>query len=141
MAPADLIWMCVKKNSSFIRKSPNCPVMTAEPGNLMGTNSYKFSGLANTNVLDVSPVLNGKKESIQLSTSQKKDSRLSRPHSRVVTVGVKKAEKKGLASLAKVMDAGYYRRDLLSLAQAKYIKIKKSFKKKKLVVKSRRSAK
>ena len=63
MAPADLIWMCVKKNSSFIRKSANMPVMSAEKGNLTGLNSYKFSGLASANALDVACVKTGKKES------------------------------------------------------------------------------
>merc|ERR1712129_363308 len=78
MAPADLIWMCVKKNSSFLRKSPNMPVMTAEPGNLSGLNSYKFSGLVG-NTLDVSTRATGKKETIQLTQSHKKGSRQARP--------------------------------------------------------------
>ena len=117
MASSDLILMCVKNNSSFIRKSANCPVMSAEPGNLTGMNSYKFSGLTN-NVLDVSAVTKGKKETIQLTISHKKGSRHSRPSNRVVTVGLKKSEKKGLASLAKVMDAGYHRRDLDPVPEA-----------------------
>ena len=35
-----------------------------------------------------------------------------------------------LAALSKAMDASYYRRDLAALANEKYCKIKKSFKKK-----------
>mmetsp|Transcript_106057 Transcript_106057/g.167504 ORF Transcript_106057/g.167504 Transcript_106057/m.167504 type:complete len:141 (+) Transcript_106057:67-489(+) len=138
---ADLIWMCVKKNSSFLRKSANMPVMTAEPGNLTGMNSYKFSGLASAQVLDVSSKTAGKKESIILTTRHKKASRASRPGLRVLDTGLNKSDKKGLAALDKVMDAGFYRRDLLDLAKAKYAKIKSSFKKKKVVVKSRRSTK
>eukprot|EP00427_Karlodinium_veneficum_P024440 CAMPEP_0169118128 /NCGR_PEP_ID=MMETSP1015-20121227/30830_1 /TAXON_ID=342587 /ORGANISM="Karlodinium micrum, Strain CCMP2283" /LENGTH=141 /DNA_ID=CAMNT_0009180865 /DNA_START=64 /DNA_END=489 /DNA_ORIENTATION=+ len=141
MAPADLIWMCVKKNSSFLRKSPNVPVMTAEPGNLSGFNSYKFSGLASAQVLDVSATTAGKKESIVLTTRHKKGSRSARPGSMLLKNGLNKNEKKGLAALDKVMDAGFYRRDLLDLAKVKYSKVKKSFKKKKVVVKSRRSSK
>ena len=141
MASADLIWMCVKKNSSFIRKSANMPVMSAEKGNLTGLNSYKFSGLASTNALDVACVKTGKKESIILTTSHKKGSRGARPGSRLVETGLKKSDKKGLAALEKMMDKGFYRRDLLDLAKAKYLKVKKSFKKKAVVVKSRRSPK
>jgi large subunit ribosomal protein L28e len=141
MAPADLIWMCVKKNSSFIRKSPNMPVMTAEPGNLTGLNSYKFSGLASAQVLNVASVKTGSKESIILTTRNKKASRSARPARLYVENGINKQAKKGLQALDKVMDAGYYRRDLLDLAKIKYAKIKKSFKRKKMVVKSRRVSK
>mmetsp|Transcript_114343 Transcript_114343/g.179980 ORF Transcript_114343/g.179980 Transcript_114343/m.179980 type:complete len:134 (+) Transcript_114343:2-403(+) len=133
--------MCVKKNSSFLRKSANMPIMTAEPGNLTAMNSYKFSGLASASVLNVSSETKGKKESIVLTTRHKKGSRASRPGSMLLETGVNKNEKKGLAALDKVMEAGFYRRDLVDLAKVKYGKIKKSFKKKKLVVKSRRSAK
>lgn len=139
METTDLIWMCVKKNSSFIRKSPNMPVMSAEPGNLTGLNSYKFSGLASAQVLDLKPVTEGKKESIVMTTRHKKASRASRPGSMYIETGIKKQDKKGLAALEKAMGAGYYRRDLLDLAKVKYGKIKKSFKKKAVTVKSRRS--
>mmetsp|Transcript_116573 Transcript_116573/g.182189 ORF Transcript_116573/g.182189 Transcript_116573/m.182189 type:complete len:142 (+) Transcript_116573:66-491(+) len=141
MAPADLIWMCVKKNSSFLRKSANMPVMTAEPGNLTGVNSYKFSGLASAQAFNLSSSIKGKKESIVLTTRHKKGSRASRPGSMLLETGINKNDKKGLAALDKVMDAGFYRRDLMDLAKTKYGKIKKSFKKKKAVIKSRRNSK
>ncbi|CAE8642358.1 unnamed protein product [Polarella glacialis] len=63
MSP-DIMWQCVKKNSAFLRKSRNMPVMSAEPGNLCSLNSFKYSGLANRKVLDISPKIAGKKESI-----------------------------------------------------------------------------
>jgi len=135
----DLIWMCVKKNSSFLRKSPNMPVMTAEPGNLMGMNSYKFSGLANEKVLDVSSKKTGVKESIVMTVRSKKAEKAQMPKLALVKTALPKDSKKGLAALAKAMDAGFYRKDLLALANAKYAKIKTSFKTKKLTVKSRRA--
>merc|ERR1712048_677245 len=127
----DLIWMCVKKNSSFLRKSANMPVMTAEPGNLTGCNSFKFSGLASAQVLNLSPVEKGKKECIVLTTRHKKASRAARPGSMLLETGMKKQNQKGYGKLDKVLDVGYYRRDLLVLAKEKYGKIKNSFKKKK----------
>eukprot|EP00747_Dinoflagellata_sp_TGD_P161892 gnl/TRDRNA2_/TRDRNA2_178893_c0_seq1.p1 gnl/TRDRNA2_/TRDRNA2_178893_c0~~gnl/TRDRNA2_/TRDRNA2_178893_c0_seq1.p1 ORF type:complete len:142 (+),score=36.62 gnl/TRDRNA2_/TRDRNA2_178893_c0_seq1:74-499(+) len=138
MVAAELIWECVKDNSSFIRKSPNMPVFSAESGNLCGLNSFKYSGLANKNVLNVSSQKTGKKETIVVTQSNKKSSRAYRPKSLFRTTGVNKASKKGLASLEKMTGARYYRRDLMALAKAKYVKIKTSLKKKKITVKSRR---
>merc|ERR1712039_171555 len=111
------------------------PVMSAEGGNLCGLNSFKYSGLANKHVLNVSPKLTGKKESIVMTTRNKKDEKVFQPKRMILETGLKKQSKKGLAAVAKAMDAGYYRRDLLDLATTKYTKVKKSFKKRKLVVK------
>merc|ERR1719263_2428119 len=113
--------------------------MTAEPGNLSGLNSYKFSGLIG-NTLGVSCEIKGKKESVLLTQSHKKASRQARPSAMSITTGLSKNFKKGVAALDKVLDAGYYRRDLLDLAKVKYTKVKQSFKKKKVTVKSRRAA-
>merc|ERR1712151_503611 len=143
MGAPELIWECVRKNNSFIRKTriAGAPVMSAEQGNLCGLNSFKFSGLANSKVLGLSSKTTGKKESIVLTTRRKKEEQTTRPKTQLLETGVRKQDKKGLAAIAKAMDAGYYRRDLLDLATTKYGKIKKSFKKKKLVVKSRRASK
>merc|ERR1711862_685673 len=104
--------------------------MSAERGNLSGLNSFKFSGLANKQVLGVSDKMTGKKEAIVLTTRNKKEEKAVQPKRMLLETGLKKQTKKGLAALAKAMDAGY-RRDLLALATAKYGKLKKSFKKKK----------
>mmetsp|Transcript_120421 Transcript_120421/g.257101 ORF Transcript_120421/g.257101 Transcript_120421/m.257101 type:complete len:143 (+) Transcript_120421:71-499(+) len=141
MAPADLIWECVKQHNSFIRKSPNMPTMSAEPGNLCGLNSFKYSGLASQKVLDVSSTTKGKKESIMLTVRSKVGSKAQRPKLALVKTALRKDTKKGLATLAKTMDAGFYRKDLLALANAKYAKVKTSFKKRKVAVKSRRAPK
>merc|ERR1712186_307250 len=136
-AASELIWECVKTNNSFIRKSrcsPGVPVLSADRGNLCGLNSFKYSGLANKNVLDVAPKLTGKKEAIVMTTRNKKDGKAFQPKRMILDTGLKKQSKKGLAAVAKVMDAGYYRRDLLDLATTKYAKVKRSFKKKKVVV-------
>merc|ERR1712190_24773 len=141
-AAAELIWECVRANNSFIRKTriAGAPVMSAEKGNLCGLNSFKFSGLANKQVLDVAPKITGKKETIVMTTRNKKDEKAFQPKRMILDTGLKKQSKKGLAAVAKVMDAGYYRRDLLDLATTKYAKVKRSFKKKKVVVKSRRAS-
>eukprot|EP00928_Gymnodinium_smaydae_P009579 TRINITY_DN1358_c0_g3_i1.p2 TRINITY_DN1358_c0_g3~~TRINITY_DN1358_c0_g3_i1.p2 ORF type:complete len:144 (+),score=38.52 TRINITY_DN1358_c0_g3_i1:76-507(+) len=143
MAPysPQLLWECVKKNSSFIRKSPNMPVMSAEQGNLCGLNSFKFSGLTGGSALGLASVKKGSKESIVLSKSHSKASRSMRPSAMVVQIGVPKQGKRATEALEKTLGAAYYRRDLLDLAKVKCKKIRTSFKKKALTIKSRRNKK
>ncbi|CAE7784905.1 rpl28 [Symbiodinium sp. KB8] len=64
MAAPDLLWECVKNSSSFIRKNKNVPTMTAEPGNLTGLNSFKYSGLAGKLVLGLDSKKVGKKDGL-----------------------------------------------------------------------------
>ena len=140
----DLIWEITKNTSCFVRKprrkNQGMPVFNSEAGNLMGLNSYKYSGLGGK-VLNVKSVTNGSKEKIILVTSNKKASRARRPAAMYVETGLSKKGGDASAALDKTISAGFYRRDLLELAKAKYAKLKTSFKKKKLVVKSRRVAK
>eukprot|EP00928_Gymnodinium_smaydae_P011641 TRINITY_DN1426_c0_g5_i1.p1 TRINITY_DN1426_c0_g5~~TRINITY_DN1426_c0_g5_i1.p1 ORF type:complete len:144 (-),score=37.41 TRINITY_DN1426_c0_g5_i1:68-499(-) len=143
MAPysPQLLWECVKKNNSFIRKSPNMPVMSAEPGNLCGLSSLKFSALTGGAVAGLDAQRKGAKESIVLRTQHTKGSRAQRPCAMVVTSGVPKQSKKAVDALEKHLGSKFYRRDLLELAKVKCVKIQRSFKKKSLTVKSRRNKK
>mmetsp|Transcript_24463 Transcript_24463/g.76929 ORF Transcript_24463/g.76929 Transcript_24463/m.76929 type:complete len:141 (+) Transcript_24463:109-531(+) len=128
-APA-LIWECTKKNSCMIRKSKNNPTFSAEPGNLCGLHGFKYSSLANGKVLDVRPVVKGKKESIVVITKSHRFTRAFRPKQYMTTTGLKKNSKKGLETLTKLVASTGNRRDLLELAKKKYMKVKMSFKKK-----------
>lgn len=141
MASADLIWECVKKNSCFIRTSRNAPKFSAEPGNLTGLHSLKYSGLANQKVVGLDVRCKGKKESIILTTRSLKAEKASQPRKLLHQAGIKKCAKKGEEQLKKVLGVRLYRQDLLPLALAKYRKIRLSFKKKARVVKSRRAQK
>mmetsp|Transcript_117005 Transcript_117005/g.331517 ORF Transcript_117005/g.331517 Transcript_117005/m.331517 type:complete len:142 (+) Transcript_117005:69-494(+) len=141
MASPQLIWECVKDTHCFMRKNKRMPVMTTEPGNLTGLHAFKYSGLANKQTFGLSPVIKKKKESIIMTQNTAKASRARRPLSMSIETGVNKCEKKGLAQLQSAMLGKYYRRDLLELAERKYKKIKTSFKKRKITVKSRRSKK
>merc|ERR1712228_570219 len=114
--------MGIKNNSSFIRKTriAGAQVMSAEVGNLCGLNSFKFSGIANKKVLGLHSKRTGKKESIVLTTRNYKDEKAFQPERMLIETGLKKQSKKGLAALAKTIDGGYCRRDLLDLATTKY---------------------
>merc|ERR1711957_471195 len=120
---------------AFIRKSVNCPIMSAEKGNL--------SGLATTSALDVTVQKTGDKKTIVLVTSHKHSSRAARPGARLQTNGLKKEGKKGTAQITKAVVAGFYRPDLAALAQEKYARVKTSLKTKKplALMKSRRAPK
>mmetsp|Transcript_8194 Transcript_8194/g.9075 ORF Transcript_8194/g.9075 Transcript_8194/m.9075 type:complete len:145 (-) Transcript_8194:46-480(-) len=136
--PADLLWECVKDSSSFIRKCRNAPVMTAEPNNLCGLNSFKYSGLACQKPLDVTIQTTGKKKTIMI-TKKPKHGKPSRPSSMSAGTGVKNATKKGIEVITKETDGAFYRKDLKDLAVKKYLKIKKSFRKNKNLPKLRKA--
>ncbi|ORX89535.1 ribosomal protein L28 [Basidiobolus meristosporus CBS 931.73] len=56
---ADLTWLLVKDNSSFLVKR-NGVQFTTEPNNLTNLNSFKYSGLANNKVVGVTAAPSGK---------------------------------------------------------------------------------
>ncbi|KAK9763308.1 hypothetical protein K7432_010139 [Basidiobolus ranarum] len=74
---ADLTWLLVKDNSSFLVKRSGVQ-FTTEPNNLTNLNSFKYSGLANSKVVGVTAapsgkgvVLTTKKQSISASKPSK----------------------------------------------------------------------
>merc|ERR1712093_756948 len=69
--PSALLWECTRNNSSFIRNPlRQCKVpFSAEPCNLLGLHTARFSGIASTEALDVRGKKNGKKEKIELAQS------------------------------------------------------------------------
>merc|ERR1719362_1710272 len=128
---SELLWECVKKNNAFIRKSRNCPKMSAEPGNLMGLHKASYSGIANTKTLDVKSVIDGNKASIALVTKGKKS---MKPNKMFNSMGLSKCTKKGMEALDKNVESKFYRRDLLNLAKKKYKKVRVSYKKNKSIM-------
>merc|ERR1712070_129902 len=51
-ASSDVVWGIIRKNSSFLVKR-NFLELSSEPGNLMNKNSFKYSGLANAEAVDI----------------------------------------------------------------------------------------
>ena len=48
---SDLQWLLVRKHNSFVvKRLPEGPVLSKEPGNLLNVHSQKFSGLVNGEV-------------------------------------------------------------------------------------------
>eukprot|EP00403_Amphidinium_massartii_P041170 CAMPEP_0178453812 /NCGR_PEP_ID=MMETSP0689_2-20121128/45008_1 /TAXON_ID=160604 /ORGANISM="Amphidinium massartii, Strain CS-259" /LENGTH=159 /DNA_ID=CAMNT_0020079671 /DNA_START=75 /DNA_END=552 /DNA_ORIENTATION=- len=137
MAAPTLLWECVKEKSCFLVKRKNAPIMTKEPTNLTSLNKFRFSGLAQRKVLDVTSTVSGKKEKVLLVQRQKKPSKVCRPSASVIQTGLNKNGKKGLAGLDGAISKAFYRTDLVDLAKEKYSKLTMSFKKKKLGGKAR----
>lgn len=142
-ASPDLLWECTRKSSSFIRK-PNREVkrpFSAEPCNLKAFHCAKYSGIVAAEALDVRAVVQADKESIELVQGHAKVSRHQRPASTLVRTGLKKCPERGLRQIDREIETRYYRKSLHTIAREKYIKVQKSFRKKKVVAKSRRARK
>jgi large subunit ribosomal protein L28e len=66
----DLTWLLLRKNNSFIvKRVPEGPVFSKEPGNLRNLHSAKFSGLVNDKTIHVHDTGNG----IQLRSRKSKN--------------------------------------------------------------------
>eukprot|EP00392_Amoebophrya_sp_AT5.2_P008078 g8097.t1 len=122
---SDLLWTLVRDNSSFLKKQKNLPVMTSEPYNLTGLNSFKYSGLANKKTAGLSVKKSTIKDSKKMivTLSQKVG-----PKKAILSTGISKCGKKGTKAIEKMLTKGGYRRDLVAVAAKKYSAILKGFK-------------
>ncbi|KAG7451928.1 ribosomal protein L28e [Guyanagaster necrorhizus] len=68
---SDLQWLLVRNYNSFIvKRVPEGPIFSKEPGNLRNIHSHKFSGLANAKTVDVADSPSG----IKITTRKPKAS-------------------------------------------------------------------
>ena len=104
-----LTWMLVKDNSCFLKKQRHSggALFSTEPFNVDNRNSYKSSGLANGNAIDVS-IEGGLKS---------KDGK--------VTVALNSFKSKKMNSAIKSATSNY-RRDLQAKAMARFSALKKA---------------
>ncbi|WWD16223.1 hypothetical protein CI109_100649 [Kwoniella shandongensis] len=56
---ADLQWLLIRKWNSFQVKGGHGPVFSKEKGNLLNRSAHKFSGLANSKVINIYPSAEG----------------------------------------------------------------------------------
>lgn len=71
----DLLWLCIRDQSSFIVKRPNEKYFSSEPLNLTNKHTAKYSGLANDKIIGVQAGKNGK--GVTLVTKAKKETETS----------------------------------------------------------------
>mmetsp|Transcript_132676 Transcript_132676/g.412564 ORF Transcript_132676/g.412564 Transcript_132676/m.412564 type:complete len:109 (+) Transcript_132676:704-1030(+) len=108
---------------------------------MMALHSQRFSGLISEQAVDIRPVKRGVKEAIQLVQSHSKAGRRFRPASSTVAMGLSKCPKRGVAQLDRELAAKFYRPDLHSIAKTKYLKVQRTFKTKRRVVRQRKGRK
>ncbi|KAF9925045.1 hypothetical protein FBU30_005124 [Linnemannia zychae] len=99
---ADLTWLLIKNNNSFLVKRSGVQFST-EAGNLLNKNSFKFSGIANKKTIDIAAAASGR--GVVVSTPKTKVT---------LTKGIRKSAR----SVAGLTRAGY-RADLRKVALAR----------------------
>jgi len=110
---SDLQWLLLRNNNSFlVKRVPEGPVFSTEPGNLRNLHSYKYSGLVNEKTIDIRESSSG----IQITTRKKKVS----PHTvnsarSTLTVRNRSGGRRSLGVAASLAKKGY-RADLRAAA-------------------------
>merc|ERR1711901_12687 len=88
--------------------------LSSEPGNLMNKNSFKYSGLANNESLDVQDNTKG------ISFSKKNSKNRSQPKRNLVTVDLKKGFRQVAQTIMNKTEGANYRKDLTKPALARW---------------------
>lgn len=123
--PDQLLWELTRRNSSFLRKKngqtkrSGTITFSTEPGNVKSLNLFKYSGLANSKVMDIVCTSDNRAQLIT-KVASKAASRPSKTYVRTnVNKDFRRAEKIILGQTADV----FYRPDLKAAALAKYTKV------------------
>ncbi|GAX84421.1 hypothetical protein CEUSTIGMA_g11842.t1 [Chlamydomonas eustigma] len=118
-----LVWQIVRAQNSFMRTGLHGHKFSAEPGNLYNKHSYKYSGIANANSVDVSL----ENDTLKLSTGRPKTA--NQPKKSKCVQMIKKNARRALVGICK--QAGSVRPDLKQAAQARAAALAKSLRVKK----------
>jgi large subunit ribosomal protein L28e len=147
-----LIWNIVRNNNCFLRKQGSTKRVgavqfSAEPGNVMSVSSFKYSGIANTNTVDVSAVVTGaagaKRDKIAITTrTSSRNPKKSSTSTGVACCKIVKGKFVTPVTAACKATAGsrYYRADLTSAVAAKYQRLSTGTRAKKGAIKKSRNA-
>ena len=127
-----LLWQLVRNNNSFLVKrgggGPKCGntsragsvQFSCEPGNLMGVNSYKYSGIANSKAVGISE--NG----TELSLDMKAYKKVNFPVKSVAKTPLKKnlntSQRVIKSRLMSLATKSFYRADITSAASSRCVK-------------------
>ena len=144
----DVVWSVVKDTSAHLlkRKASRKSGMgkagaqlTLEPNNLTGINSFKYSGLANPQAVDLSIAADtkGKKEN-KVQYSVKSAMKTNNPKQGSAKILLSKGAKRSANSIVKSTEARAYRSDLKADALARYTALSRSLKRKGDVVYKKR---
>mmetsp|Transcript_9699 Transcript_9699/g.14611 ORF Transcript_9699/g.14611 Transcript_9699/m.14611 type:complete len:151 (+) Transcript_9699:69-521(+) len=117
-----LIWQVVKNNNSFLHKREQTArsgavQFSAETGNLMNVNSFKYSGLANSKAVDIT---SDKDNRVYLKT--KAPRKCNAPRKNVATTPLRKDRVRSEKVVKSRGCSSFYRADLSAAAKIKYNK-------------------
>merc|ERR1711931_42677 len=118
---ADLQWMIIRNNSSFLLKGSG-QTFSTEANNLKGRNSYRYNGLVRQKTIGIEPASDGK--GVVLVT--KKRGGYRKPASRENRVELKSGSRATLSTIRKSIRKGRYRKDLKMAALRRASAILKS---------------
>lgn len=111
---ADLQWMVIRKNNSFLIKR-NGLWLSTEPNNLKGRHSFRFNGLIHKKTVGIEPCKDGK--GIVFVTRKTKKRR--HPAAAFNKVDMKKDPRRTLTAIRRTLAKTKYRRDLKMAAMRK----------------------
>merc|ERR1712012_73819 len=108
---ADLQWMVIRNNSSFLLKGSG-QTFSREANNLKARNSFRFNGLVQKKTVGVEAAADGK--GVVLVTKNARNQ--SKPAGSHTRVELKKGGRQTLTTIRKVIRKGRYRKDLKNAA-------------------------
>lgn len=123
--PDALMWELTRKNTSFLKKKngntkrSGAITFSTEKGNIKSLNQFKYSGLANTKVVDV-VCTEDDRAALIVKTASKA---ATNPKKGKATIPMNKDFRRVESAIRKHTDAAYYRRDLVLPALAKWTKV------------------
>merc|ERR1711874_732735 len=134
MATADLSWLIIRNNSSFLLKRSRLN-MSLETNNLKSKNSFRYNGFIHRKTVGVESAKDGK--GVVVVTRKSKG--LRRPNKNLTRVELKRDPRRTVAPIRKSLRANNYRQDLINSAVRRTCAILKS--QKPVVIKRARGAK
>lgn len=123
--PDQLAWELVKKNTCFLKKKngqtkrSGAITFSTEKGNLKSLNLLKYSGLANSKVMDVVCTSDNRAQLITKTASKAH----TQPKKAKAITNVNKDFRRSENILRKQTLDNYYRRDLTAAVLGKYTKV------------------
>jgi large subunit ribosomal protein L28e len=123
--PDSLVWELTKVQSSFLKKKNGATkrsgaiVFSSERGNIASLNQFKYSGLANSKVVDIVST-DEDRANLIVKTASKCH---SHPKKSMATIPMNKDFRRVESAIKKHTVENYYRRDLESAALAKWTKV------------------
>ncbi|RDX50563.1 ribosomal protein L28e [Lentinus brumalis] len=113
---SDLQWLLLRNSNAFlVKRVPEGPILSKEPGNLTNLHSFKYSGLANEKTIVVKDTESG----IQLLARKKGASpRAVQPAFTTTTIRPRSGARRAAGVTAKLAKRGY-RPDLRAAALAR----------------------